>query len=364
MNATHGARAAYDVVVVGAGVVGLACAQRLSAAGRSVMVVERHARFGQETSSRNSGVIHAGIYYPAGSLKAELCVRGNRSLLQWCRAHEVPHAAIGKYLVATSADEEAQLEALYARAQANGAVEVTRVSLGHLSQAEPNVRATAALWSPRTGIVDVVALMRSLQAQAAAADFVWLRRVTAARSETHGWTMELSDVDGNSEELTARCVINAAGLDADRVAALAGFDHPQYFVKGNYYRLRKNKIVSHLIYPVPPPDHAGVGVHVTLDLAGGARLGPDVEPVPLTDRQSVTVDDSRRAAFVAAASRYLVGVTADDLSPDQAGIRPKVRGGDFIIVEEGASGWVNLVGIESPGLTSCLEIAERVQQLI
>jgi L-2-hydroxyglutarate oxidase LhgO len=340
----------YDVAVIGAGVVGLACARAISATGRSVLVLERHRRFGQETSSRNSGVIHAGIYYAPGSMKATLCVPGNVALYDWCRAHDVPHLACGKYIVATSPAEEPALQDLLRRAHENGAVEVSPSSVD-----EPDVRAISALFSPRTGIVDVHALMRSFQA-AAQADFAWSTRVVAATREARGWTLT---TDGG-ESAGAACVVNAAGLDADEMAALAGFSHTQHFVKGNYFRLRRSRF-KRLIYPLPPADLAGVGIHVTLELDGSARLGPDVEPLP--DRaRDYRVDESRRERFFAAASRYLPHLSLDDLSPDQAGIRPKVKGGDFIV--ESARDWINLVGIESPGLTCSLVLADRVVALL
>jgi L-2-hydroxyglutarate oxidase LhgO len=299
-------------------------------------------------------------------LKAELCVRGARLLYEWCARASVPHARIGNFLVAVSPDEVAPLEALYARAQANGAVEVQRSTLAQLAAAEPRVRARAALWSPGTGIVDPSALVRSLQPPTA--DLLFHHQVTGARREPHGWTLTLTDDAGRASEVETAHVVNAAGLDADLVAALSGFDCPQYFVKGNYFRFRTKQSFSHLIYPVPPPDHAGVGVHVTLELDGGTRLGPDVEPLaarpgaPGGAPAPFAVDESRRDAFAAAAGRYLDGVRPEDLIADQAGIRPKVRGGDFVIREE--SRWVNLVGIESPGLTSCLAIAEHVSTLL
>lgn len=311
-----------------------------------MLVLERHKRVGQETSSRNSGVIHAGLYYKPGSLKATLCVPGNRALYDWCGNHDVPHAMLGKYVVAASADELPALENLLMRAHQNGAVEVVGAEVS-----EPDVRAVAALWSPRTGIVDVHALMRSLQA-AATADFAFLEPVTAAQ---HGgvWTLSCSDT------VTARTVVNAAGLDADEVAALAGFTYSQYFVKGNYFRLRRSRL-RHLIYPLPPADLSGVGIHVTLELDGSARLGPDVEPVGR--ERNYAVDESRRDHFFAAASRYLRDLSPEDLSPDQAGIRPKTPGGDFIV--EAERNWINLIGIESPGLTCSLVLADRVVALL
>jgi L-2-hydroxyglutarate oxidase LhgO len=344
----------YDVAVVGAGVVGLACARALTSRGRTVLVIERHARFGQETSSRNSGVIHAGIYYAPGSLKAQTCIAGNPALYRWCQAHDVPHRAIGKFLVATSADEEPALEKLLARAHENGAVEVTRCSLAELARQEPSVRARAALWSPRTGIVDVHAFMRSLQA-ASTADHAWRQELVAAHHDSSGWRLTTRA----GETVTAAAVVNAAGLDADEVSALAGFSHRQSFVKGNYFALRRGEL-KHLIYPIPPPDLAGVGIHVTLAMDGAARLGPDVEPI--SRERDYRVDPSRAGAFFAAASRYLTGIQPEDLTPDYAGIRPKVGGGDFIV--EARDAWINLIGIESPGLTASLVLAERVAALL
>lgn len=365
----------WDVVVVGAGVVGLACARALAARGRSVLLLERNGRYGEETSSRNSGVVHAGIYYPAGSLKASLCVRGNRSLYAWCTAHDVPYATMGKFIVATTVEEEPALAAIAARAQANGAVEVAPCTLATLRAAEPHVHATAALWSPRTGIVDVGALLRSLYGSCVdgGVDVALRRQVVAVERRGDAWTLTVRDPEGGHERVDAAAVINAAGLDADELAALAGFDvdacgYRQRFVKGSYFRLRATRasLVSHLIYPVPPADQAGLGVHVTLELDGGVRLGPDIESIARV--VDYRVDETRAAAFAKAAARFLPGIVADDLSPDQSGIRPKltVAGGgvaDFVIREEraaGAAGWVNLVGIESPGLTCCLEIADVV----
>ena len=370
----------FDVVVIGAGVVGLACAYELGRRGRSVLVLERHPRYGEETSSRNSGVIHAGIYYPTGSAKAELCVRGNRSLYQWCSEKGVPFAAVGKYIVAVEALEEPALAAIGARAQANGAVEVVPCTVAELRAAEPNVRAVAALWSPRTGIVDAAALMRSLFAagRAAGVELAFRRSVVSlTRGGGGDWTVTARDAAGVEESVTAAHVVNAGGLAADELAAAAGIDtdasgYRQRFVKGSYFRLRMSKaaLVRHLVYPVPPCDQAGLGVHVTLELDGSVRLGPDVEAI---DRvYDYRVDGTRATAFAAAASRYLPAITAEDLAPDQAGIRPKVQAApgavpDFIVREEsdrGLPGLVNLVGIESPGLTCCLEIAARVATLL
>jgi L-2-hydroxyglutarate oxidase LhgO len=367
-----------DAIVVGAGVVGLACAERIARAGRSVVVVESHATFGRETSSRNSEVIHSGIYYPTGSLKAALCLEGNGLLYDWCAEHRVAHAAVGKYIVATCEAEEPVLDRLLAQAHTNGAVEVARVSGDVVRRAEPNVLATSALWSPRTGIVDSHGFMQSLATRAGARGcvFAWKHRLSSVRRSTDGYDVSLITPSGDTERLTARSFVNAAGLRSDEVAALGGIDidaagYRLTYVKGSYFRIARSGLVRHLVYPVPPPGLAGLGLHVTVDLAGGIRLGPDVEV--LRDRaESYAVEEGRRATFLAAASRYLTGFTPDDLVPDQAGIRPKLGtpGGpvrDFVLCEESARGlpaWVNLIGIESPGLTASLAIGRRVAALL
>ncbi len=365
---------AYDVVVVGAGVVGLACAARLAARGQRTLVVERHATFGQETSSRNSEVVHAGIYYPEGSLKARLCVAGNRSLYAWCDARGVATARTGKLIVATSAREEPELERIFARATANGVPGLAWVERAELARRYPRLVASRAISSPTTGIVDGHGLMASLAAAArdGGADFAYRHALVALAREGAAWRVELRDPTGEPVALRAARVVNAAGLASDAVAALAGIDVDEAgyrltWVKGSYFRLRAPGLVDTLVYPVPPPDLRGLGVHVTLDLAGGLRLGPDVE-VLAARVADYRVPDEARDAFFAAASTYLRGLFLDDLTPDQAGIRPKLLrpGGavaDFVIAEEsarGLPGLVSLIGIESPGLTSALEIAREV----
>jgi L-2-hydroxyglutarate oxidase LhgO len=367
-----------DVAIVGAGVVGLACAERLARLGLATLVLERHARAGQETSSRNSQVIHAGMYYPTGSLKAELCVRGNRSLYDWCARHGVAHRRVGKYIVATSREGEGELDAILARGRANGVARLEKVSGADVVAAEPNVIAAAALFSPDTGIVDAHGLMTSLAAAARAhgADLAFAHVLAAAEPIAGGYLLRARDPSCAAATLRARRVVNAAGLDADVVAALPGLDvaaagYRQHFAKGSYFRLRRAGLVQRLIYPIPFKQLTGLGVHVTIELDGSVRLGPDVEWLPGRARDYAVAEDKRDAFFAAAAS-YLRGITPDDLAPDQAGIRPKVQAPgepirDFIIVEEsarGLPGWVNLVGIESPGLTCALEIAERVARLV
>lgn len=371
----------WDVVVVGAGVVGLACAERIARSGRAVLVIERNKRHGQETSSRNSQVVHAGMYYPTGTLKAELCVRGNASLGAWCEARGVPLSRVGKLIVASDDAGEEELGRILARGRANGCPALDWATKEQLAS-EPNVVARAALWSPRTGIVDVHALMDSLLASARdhGADVALQHAVTEVRRAGSGYVLGVRDASGEVSTFEAPRVVNAAGLWADELARLAGIDvdaagYRQHFVKGNYFRLQRRGVVSRLVYPVPPKDLAGLGVHVTVELDGAARLGPDVEPItkPATwTAPDYRVDESRRAAFFAAASSYVRGLREEDLSPDQSGVRPKLsRAGeparDFVIAEErarGLPGWVNLVGIESPGMTCALEIGERVSSLL
>ena len=366
-----------DAVVVGAGVVGLACARELACGGHDVILIERHERFGVETSSRNSEVIHAGIYYPAGSLKARLCARGNRSLYAWCEARRVPHQRLGKLIVATVPDDEPKLEAIVRQAEENGVTSLRPLSAREVRELEPHVRATRGLWSPDTGIVDSHQLMASLDADARAHGCTDALRSEAVGAEAIPGGYRLAVRSGTeTSTLEARAVVNAAGLDADRVAALAGLDaaaarYRLHYARGHYFRVhpRKRHLASHLIYPAPHATH--LGIHVTLDLAGGVRLGPDLEYLP-GRTQDYDVAAGLRTRFFEAASRYLDGLEPEDLSPDLAGIRPKLQGPgepfrDFVIQEESARGlprWVNLVGIESPGLTCCLEIGRLVAEAL
>ncbi len=368
---------AWDVVVVGAGVVGLACAERLSRRGLSVLVLERHPGIGMETSSRSSQVVHAGMYYPEGSRKAELCVRGNASLGAFCEARGVPFARPGKLIVATDEAGEAELAVILERGRRNGSAELTFASKSDLER-EPNLLARAALRSPRTGIVDAHALMRSLMAEARShgGDLALRHTLEVVERTAGGYLLRTREPSGDALTISTAWVVNAAGLWADDVAATVGLDveaigYRQRFVKGTYFRVNRPGLVKSLVYPVPPRDLAGLGVHITVELDGGLRLGPDVEPLPgrVADYR---VDEGRRPAFFAAARTYLRGLREEDLSPDQAGIRPKLGhpgepARDFVIVEEsarGLPGFINLLGIESPGLTCSLEIGAQVSALI
>jgi L-2-hydroxyglutarate oxidase LhgO len=365
-----------DVVVVGAGAVGLACAARLARAGRSVMIVERHGRVGEETSARNSGVIHAGLYYAPSSLKALTCVEGRARLYARCEREQLPHLRCGKLIVAVDEAERSQLEALYARGLQNGAGALRVLDAAELRRIEPRVRAVAALLSPETGIVDPHAVVTSYRREALAhgAELCLRTRVEAIDSVRSGLRVDTRTDHGERAELTAAFVINAAGLAADHIAALAGLDvdalgYRQHACKGDYFALAPalRGIVRHLIYPLPM--QAGLGIHVTLDLHGGLRAGPDAEYVA---HASYDVDPAKAQAFGAAVRRYLPELRDADLSPDYAGLRPKLQAPgqpprDFVIEDatpHGVPGLVNLLGIESPGLTASEAIAERVVELV
>jgi L-2-hydroxyglutarate oxidase LhgO len=364
------------LTIIGAGVVGLALAARLAPRLPGLVVVERHRRHGTETSSRNSEVIHAGMYYPTGSLKARLCVRGAPLLYEFCQARGVAHRQITKLIVATEAAELGEIERIFALGQANG-VELAMQSGAQCRQLEPAVAAVAGIYSPRTGIVSAHELMDALltQARGHGALLQPLAEVVAVERRTRDYRLELRTPSG-LESITSERVINAAGLDADRLAALAGLDldaagYRLYWWKGSYFAVRgaKAKLASRLVYPVPTP--VSLGVHVVLGLDGRLRFGPDVDY--LADRvPDYRVDDAKRGRFGDAVRRLFPSIADEDLTPDLAGIRPKLQGPgqgfrDYVIAEEsgrGLPGWINLIGIESPGLTSCLAIAEHVASLL
>jgi L-2-hydroxyglutarate oxidase LhgO len=362
-----------DTVVIGAGVVGLACARALAAAGREVVVLEALGAIGSVTSARNSEVLHAGLYYPAGSLKAALCVTGRRALVAYCASRGVAVRLCGKLVVATDDAQVAWLERLQAQAVANG-VDDTRLLAGAAARAlEPALASgvVAALHSPSTGIVDSHALMLALQADAEARGAVVVLRSTVRAVRVSGDGFEL-DVDG-APPIRVRRIVNAAGLAAPRVAAgIAGLDArhvPEaHWCKGSYFALAGRAPFTRLVYPVP--EAAGLGVHLTLDLAGQARFGPDVEWLGLHERDAIdyAVDPARAGAFAAAIRRYWPGLRDEALVPAYSGVRPKIAGpgapaADFVVSahdDHGVPGLVNLFGIESPGLTACLALADLV----
>ena len=357
-----------DCAVIGAGVVGLACARSLAAAGREVVILEREAAFGTGISARNSEVIHAGLYYPSGSLKARLCVEGRRMLYAWCAARGVPHARCGKLVVAGTALQMEALTQIATRARVNGVDDLRQLARDEVAALEPQLDAHAALLSPSTGIVDSHALMLSLLGEA----------------ERHGAMLALGSpvVDGESTadgivlriggemptELNARQVINAAGLDAPAlgraIRSPAAAQAPQArFARGVYFSYTGKAPFSRLIYPIPEP--GGLGVHLTLDLGGQAKFGPDVEWIDAPDYH---VDPARAERFYTAIRRWWPALEDGRLQPGYAGVRPKIVGpgqadADFRIDgpdRHGVPGLIHLYGIESPGLTAALAIGDHV----
>ncbi len=366
----------FDGVVVGGGIVGLACAAELARRGRSVLIVERASGVATGITARNSEVIHAGIYDPPGSLKAELCVAGQRMLYERCARLGIPHRRVGKWIVATEAEDLRVLEELQVRGSENGAEGLEIVDAAAVQKAVPGVRALAALYSPSSGIIDTREWALSYLAEAEAHGAVLLLRSEVVALDRAGddWRVLVTSADGASHRLRCAVVVNAAGLDADRVAALAGLDidalgYRIHYCKGHYFSLAPGHPLRlpSLLYPVP--SQAGLGIHASFDLAGRIRFGPDVEYVEQPDYR---VDPLRARAFATAVQRYLPEIDADALVPEGAGIRPKRAAPgegfrDFLVREEGdrgAFGLVNCIGIESPGLTAAPALALRVADLL
>ena len=364
-----------DAVVIGAGVVGLAMGRELALQGLEVMVLESENAIGTGTSSRNSEVIHAGIYYPAGSLKARLCVQGKQMLYAYCAERGVAHQRLGKLIVATRPEQVAQLAAIQAKAAANGVHDLRQISAAEAVAMEPALRCEAALHSPSTGIVDSHGLMLALQGDMENAGGQLalcspVHRIGVGQG-TASHPLRVCAEDGT--ELAARIVVNAAGLNAVPLARRTkGLDTSRlpraFYAKGNYFTLAGKAPFSHLIYPVP--EQAGLGVHLTLDLGGQARFGPDVQWVD--DPDDWQVDPRRSDAFYAEVRRYWPDLPDGALQPGYAGIRPKISGpgepsADFQVdgpPQHGVPGLVNLFGIESPGLTSALALAAAVRALL
>jgi L-2-hydroxyglutarate oxidase LhgO len=360
-----------DCVVVGAGVIGLAVARRLARAGREVIVLEAAEGIGTVTSSRNSEVIHAGIYYKAGSLMARMCVAGKRALYAYCADHGIPHKNCGKLIVATTPKETEKLESIRAHAAANGVLDMQTLSGEAARALEPALNCDAALLSPSTGIIDSHSYMLSLRGEAEDAGAAFAFHTPLLRAKATRGKFEIHA--GGEAPMTLECslLVNAAGLDAPATArAIDGMPLelvPQaYLAKGNYFSCSAKAPFSHLIYPVPEP--GGLGVHLTLDMAGQARFGPDVQWV---DHIDYAVDPARAERFYPAIRKYWPTLPDGALMPSYSGMRPKivppqVASQDFVIQgpkDHGVDGLINLFGIESPGLTSSLAIADYVEEL-
>lgn len=364
-------RAEVDCVVIGAGVIGLACARRIAQTGREVLILEAGGDIGSGISARNSEVIHAGIYYPTGSLKARLCVAGRERLYAYCAEHGVTARRVGKLVVATSAEHIPALHKLMDQARANGVDDLAPLTADEAKRLEPALFCVAAFWSPSTGIIDTHGLMLSLLGEAEARGASLARHAPVERGwiEDDGRTT-LAIGGAEPMQVTAKLLVNAAGLGAHAIArALEAYPidriPPLHYAKGNYFSLSGRSPFSRLIYPMP--EAAGLGVHLTLDIAGQARFGPDVEWI---DRLDYNVDPKRGDAFYAAIRTYWPGLREGALRPAYAGIRPKIQAPgaaatDFRIdgpAMHGLSGQVHLYGIESPGLTSCLAIADKAAE--
>lgn len=367
-----------ECVVVGAGVIGLAIARELAVRGHEVIVLEKEDAVGTEISSRNSEVIHAGIYYPQDSLKARLCVEGKHRLYEYCANHGVPHQRLGKLIVAVTEEELEGLEGVRSAAHRNGVSDVDHLTLDAVRELEPEVRCAGALLSPSTGIVDSHSLMLALQgdAEERGAMIAFLSRLKEVEISSDGFELviEYGETRSPPETLKLQCnmLVNAAGLGAQNVASrisgiAAGDIPPLHLARGCYFTMTGRSPFRHLIYPMP--DRASLGVHVTLDIGGHTRFGPDVEWIDSIDYD---VDPSRGTAFYAAVRRYYPALRDGSLQPGYSGIRPKIQApgepaADFVIDgsdNHGIRGLVNLFGIESPGLTASLAIADHVGKLL
>ena len=360
-------------VVIGAGVIGLACARELSMRGIETLIIEGHDGVGQEISSRNSEVIHAGLYYPPGSLKARLCVQGNRALYDYCARRGIAYKRCGKLIVATAQEQEAKLTQLFDQAQNNQVNDLRIITGAEAIALEPKLYCTAALLSPSTGIIDSHALMLSLLGDAEHHGATLALQSEFIRGEVTPGGIIIQIISGGEEiAINAKVVINAAGLSAPAVASsitglAAQYIPSAYYAKGSYFSLSGKSPFSRLIYPIP--ETGGLGVHLTLDLGGQARFGPDVEWVDSID---YSINPERADGFYAEVRKYWRDLPDNSLEPAYCGIRPKITGpgrpnADFAIQGEethGVSGLINLFGIESPGLTSCLHIAEHAYSLL
>jgi L-2-hydroxyglutarate oxidase LhgO len=367
-----------DAVVIGAGVIGLAIARALALAGREVVILEKNARIGEETSARNSEVIHAGIYYPTGSLKARLCVEGRSRLYAFCESRKIAHKKLGKLIVATRDGQDEQLGHLLRQARENGVSDLKPISRAEIAALEPELSTCGGLFSPSTGIIDSHHYMLTLlgEAEAAGASLVRNAEATAIARNSEGFRLTVRNA-GEAITLRARILVNSAGLWAPKIAGMveglaARFVPETYLAKGNYVTLVTRNPFRHLVYPVPEP--GGLGVHLTIDMASAARFGPNVEWLSIHDPAAIdySVSPALTEIFAPRIAEYWPRVTPVMLAPGYSGVRPKVGGpknpnADFRIEgpdTHGVGGLVNLFGIESPGLTASLAIAERVKTLV
>ena len=367
-----------DITIIGAGVVGLAIAENISKDYGNIFIIEKHPSFGQETSSRNSEVIHAGIYYTKNSLKAKLCIEGKILLYDFCRKYDVPFNNCGKLIVATSPDEIKVIEEIRQTAINNGLDDLVVLDRDQILEMEPNIFALRALYSPSTGIIDTHSLMKQYETNTINnnGQIVYGSEVTGIKKIKSGYEISLLDADRKSFSFSTRIVINSAGLTSDKVSEMAGMSDENlkiFFCKGEYFRVNppKNRLIKRLIYPVPHQNLEGIGIHVTIDMSGGVKLGPDVKYLD-SNIQDYRLTASKQEAFFTSAVKFLPFLSIDDIAPEMAGIRPKIQKPgepqrDFYIMEEskrGFPGFINLIGMESPALTASLAIGRYVRTLI
>ena len=367
-----------EVTIIGAGVIGLAVSATLSGCKGPVFVIDRNRSFGQETSSRNSEVIHSGIYYPIRSLKGKLCLEGKKKIYNYCNKNDIPYRKCGKLIVASKTGDTQKLFEILKRSQRNGVTDGRIIEKDEIAEIEPYVKATIALYFPTSGIIDSHNLMKQLEADSVigGSQIVYGAEVVGIKKIKDGYYINLIDADKQKFDFSTKMIINAAGLEAGKIAGYLGVNDPDYRVyywKGEYFGVGngKNKYVNSLIYPVPEPNTVGLGIHTTVDLGGGLKLGPNAIWLS-DDKPDLKVDPSHSVHFYESVRNILPFIELDDLTPDQAGIRPKLQKPgdpvrDFIINEEtnrNLPGFVNLLGIESPGLTACLAIADYVKSLL
>ncbi|MBI5009372.1 MAG: NAD(P)/FAD-dependent oxidoreductase [Bacteroidia bacterium] len=367
-----------NITVIGAGAVGLAIAQKVTERHDNVFIIEKHNTFGQETSSRNSEVIHAGIYYPKDSLKAKLCVEGKSLLYDYCTKYDVPHKKCGKLIIATTEEEIPVIEGVLQTARNNGVNDLILLGRDEIAALEPHIFALKALLSPSTGIIDSHRLMKQYETNTVnnGGQIAYGSEVIAISRTTDGYKITLSDADKKEYSFTSGIVINSAGLTSDIVSEMVGIKDDQLkimFCKGEYFRINppKNRLLNRLIYPVPHPKLEHIGVHVTIDMAGGVKLGPDVKYLE-SNIQDYKLTPAKQEAFYNSVRNYLPFLKFDDIAPEMAGIRPKLQKPgeqikDYYIMEEsgrGYPGFINLIGMESPALTSSLAIADYVAKLV
>jgi len=366
-----------DVIIIGAGVVGLAIASELSRTrAAEIVLLEKYPYFGAETSSRNSEVIHAGMYYPADTLKARFCVRGNRLLYELCAKNRIPFCKTGKLIVASAADEIAEVGRLYRQGNANGVPGLVMLNAHQIGELEPEVRAKEALFSPETGLIDAHRLMQFYETQATTngAMIAYQNEVTGLEKQADGYKVTVRDETGGTFDILSSVVINSAGLNSDKVAGLVGIDiarHPYrlHYCKGEYFNVANRHAgkIKHLVYPVPTA--YSLGIHTRLRLDGTMALGPNAIYI---DEINYEVAPEHQTEFHASVKNFLPYIEYDDLTPEMAGIRPKLQGPgekfrDFVISEEsdkGFPGLINLIGIDSPGLTAAPAIAEYIAGLL